>query len=145
MGEPAIAEIRASADERRQVNAVRALVGQTRTGVRVAVGDAGVELPRPLVEVLVAAAESLDDGDTVAVVSEEAEVSPAEAARLLGVSRQYVDRLIADEILPARRLPHSSYRKIPVRTVLTYKATSERKRAAIREIVDDATAAGLPY
>jgi excisionase family DNA binding protein len=81
----------------------------------------------------------------VAVVSDEAEVSPAEAAKLLGVSRQYVDRLIASGALPARRLPHSSYRKIPARAVLAHRATRERKRAGIRAAVDDAIAAGLEY
>src|SRR5664280_2107844 len=140
-----VAEIHARANEHSKVRAVRALVGDVRTGLRVQVGDVDVELPRPLVEVLVAAAESFDDGDTIAVVSEEAEVSPAQASKLLGVSRQYVDRLVAKGMLPARKLPNSSYRKIPVRSVLAYREASERKRAGIRRIVDDATAAGLTY
>lgn len=145
--EPAVAKIRASVDERPKVRAVRALVGQGGAGVHVhvRVGEVEVDLPRPLVEALVAAADSLDGGDTVAVVSEEAEVSPAQAAKLLGVSRQYVDRLVAAEVLPSRRLPRSSYRKIPVRSVLAHKSTSDRKRAGVRQIVDEATAAGLAY
>lgn len=145
MTHPAVAQVRAHADERPQVRAVRALVGETRIGVRVTVGDTDVELPRPLVEALVAAAESLDDGDAVAIVGEEAAVSPAQVAKLLGVSRQYVDRLVANEVLPAHRLPNSSYRKIPVRAVLAYKTATDRKRTGIREIVDEATAAGLAY
>lgn len=56
------------------------------------------------------------------------EVSPAQAAKLLGVSRQFVDRLVAAEVLPTRRLPNSSYRKIPVRAVVaaTRLLTTER-------------------
>ena len=145
MSNPVVAEIHARANEQSKVRAVRALVGDVRTGLRVQVGDVDVELPRPLVEVLVAAAESFDDGDMIAVVSEEVEVSPAQAGKLLGVSRQYVDRLVADAVLPARKLPNSSYRKIPVRSVLAYREASERKRAGIRRVVDDATAAGLTY
>jgi excisionase family DNA binding protein len=145
MSEPAIAEIRAEDEERSQVRAVRDLVGGTRSSVRVKVDGNDLELPRPLVEALVAAAASLGDGDTIAVVNAEAEVSPAQAAKLLGVSRQFVDRLVAKEVLPARRLPSSSYRKIPVRSVLAYKAVNDRKRAGIRKIVDDAAAAGLTY
>jgi hypothetical protein len=145
VSDPAIAEIRATAAERPAVRAVRTLVGQTRTGVRIEVGGTDVELPRPLVEALVAAADSLDGGDVVAVLSEEVEVSPAQAAKLLGVSRQYVDRLVASDVLPARRLPNSAYRKIPVRSVLAYRGTRERKRTGIAQIVDEATAAGLPY
>ncbi len=145
MSDPAIAEIHARVDEQPKVRAVRALVGEVRTGVRVGVGGTDVELSRPLVEALMAAADSLDGGDTIAVVSEEVEVSPAQAAKLLGVSRQYVDRLVADDVLPVRRLPNSSYRKIPVRSVLAYKNVSERKRVGIRKLVDEATAAGLTY
>lgn len=127
------------------MSAVRALVGPARTGVRIEVGGADVELPRPLVEALMAAADSLDGGDTVAVINEEAEVSPAQAAKLLGVSRQFVDRLVTAQVLPSRRLPNSAYRKIPVRAVIAYMAASQRKRTGIRTIIDEATAAGLTY
>ncbi len=143
MPDPAIAEIRVHDQERQKVRAVRMLIGSAPGGVRVEAGGSDLELPRPLVEALIAVAESLDDGDAIAVVREATEVSPAQAAKLLGVSRQYVDRLVADGVLPARRLPKSSYRKIPTRAVLAYKTTSDRKRAGIRAIVDEATAAGL--
>lgn len=150
MTQPAI-EIRTQDDERPQVSAVSNLMGADPTTsaqsrpVRVRVGDTEVELPRPLIEVLVAAAGLLDEGATVAVVGEETEVSPAQAAKLLGVSRQYVDRLVADEVLVARRLPRSSYRKIPVRAVLAHRAASEAKRVGIRRIIDEGTAAGIAY
>jgi excisionase family DNA binding protein len=143
MGEPALTEITATAAERRKVGAVRSLVGRGSNPVKIAVGNDVVELPRSLVRVLVAAADVLQDGETVALVNEEAEVSPAQAAKLLGVSRQYVDRLVAADVLPARRLPRSSYRKIPVRAVLAHKATRDRKRAGIRSIVERAAEAGL--
>jgi excisionase family DNA binding protein len=145
MSEPAVAEIRATKAERSQVRAVRALVGKTAARVRVRVGNDDVELPRSLVRVLLAALGSLDEGNTVAIVPEEAEVSPAQAARLLGVSRQYVDRLIAAGVLPARQLPSSSYRKIPVRALLTHEQARVRKREGIRKVVADAADAGLEY
>ena len=52
-------------------------------------------------------------------MSADAEVSPAEAAKLLGVTRQHVDRLIAVGAR-CRRLPESRYRKIPVSAVLAH-------------------------
>ena len=145
MTEPALAEIRATDAERRKLHAVRSLVSKPTAKVKVSVGDEIVELPASLVRVLLMAADALEDGDAVVLVNEEAEVSPAEAAKLLGVSRQYVDRLIAADALPSRRLPKSSYRKIPVRAVLAHRSTRERKRGAIRSIVDTATDAGLEY
>jgi len=140
-----VAEVRADATEQTGVRAVQELVGRGDAEVRVQVGTVVVSLPRPLVQVLAVAAESLGSGDMVAVLREDAEVSPAEAARLLGVSRQYVDRLIGAGVLPARRLPGSTYRKIPARAVLAHKETSTRKRAGIETLVDEALDAGLTY
>jgi hypothetical protein len=56
-----------------------------------------------------------------------------------------VDRLIADDVLRVRRLPGSTYRKIPARAVLGHRDTKERKRRAIHTIVDTAADAGLSY
>lgn len=139
-----VSAIQATPAEQAGLRAVRRLVNPGEK-VRVLVGDEMVELPPSLVQLLSSGAEVLDDGDTLAVVSEEAEVSPAEAAAILGVSRQYVDRLVAAEVLPVRRLPNSRYRKIPVRAVLAHKAVKERKRADIDQLVDTAVAAGLDY
>lgn len=145
MPEPAVAEIRATDAERRRLHAVRSLVGDPAAKVKVSVGEETLELPASLVRVLLAAADVLEDGDAVVLVNEEAEVSPAEAAKLLGVSRQYVDRLIATGVLPTRRLPKSSYRKVPVRAVLAHRVSRDQKRAGIRSVVESAAEAGLEY
>lgn len=145
MAEPAFAEFKAKSAERRTLRALRSLMDDPDAAVTVAVGDESVALPRSLVELLRVASGSLVEGESLAMVSEEAEVTPAEAAKLLGVSRQYVDRLIASGALPVRRLPGSSYRKIPARAVLAQRATRDRKRAGIRAVVDGAVAAGLEY
>jgi hypothetical protein len=141
----AVSEIQADAAEHGRVHAVLQLVSGADQKVVVGVGGEQVELPPSLVEALLAAADSLDAGDSVSIMSQTAEVSPAQAAKLLGVSRQYVDRLVEAEVLPSRRVTNSSYRRIPVRAVLARRAVSERKRAGINAIIDDAVASGLPY
>ena len=141
----AVVEIAAKVEEQARVHAVLELVGSERVSVVVQVGGAQVELPPSLVEALIAAADSLDAGDSVAIVSQQAEVSPAQAAKLLGVSRQYVDRLIDADVLPCRRVANSAYRRIPVRAVIEHRTTRDRKRRAIESIVEDAVAAGLAY
>lgn len=140
-----VSEIEAQLEERGQVDAVGRLFGDGEAPVRLVVGDETVELPPSLVRLLTVGTDALRCGDAVALVIEGAEVSPAEAARLLGVSRQYVDRLVATEVLPARRLPHSRYKKIPVRAVLAHRTVKDRKRSAIADVVDTATEAGLEY
>jgi excisionase family DNA binding protein len=145
MSEHAVSEIHATPSERMQLVAVQRIVADESATVQVGVGVEVVELPPSLVRLLMAGADALGGGDVVALVSEEAEVSPAEAARLLGVSRQYVDRLVATGVLPIRRLPQSRYRKIPARAVLAHKVAKDAKRSAITALVAAADDAGLEY
>ena len=140
-----LSEIKASDSEQHDLRTVDALVHGDIEQVTLGVGDKQVTLPSSLVAVMQAATRALAAGDTLAVIAEHAEVSPAEAARLLGVSRQYVDRLIDHDILPARRLPDSTYRRLPVRAVLAHAETKQRKRAAIEHLTNDALALGVDY
>lgn len=64
------------------------------------------------------------------------EMTPAEAAQILGVTRQFVDRLCEDEVLPFRRLPNSSYRRIRVLDVLDLAAERQQMRAGCDAIRD---------
>lgn len=86
----------------------------------------------------------LDDvagGERVVVLRAEQEVTPAQAAEMLGVSRQFVDRLCEDEVLPYRRLPGSRHRRIRVQDVIEVAAEREQRRAghdAFRAAVEDA-------
>lgn len=83
----------------------------------------------------------LDDvahGARVVVLRAEDEVSPAKAAQILGVTRQFVDRLCEDGVLPFRRLPDSRHRRIRVQDVLDVAAEREQRRAgadAIRTVL----------
>ncbi|MDL9978660.1 helix-turn-helix domain-containing protein [Microbacterium candidum] len=73
----------------------------------------------------------LDDvahGARIVVLRAEDEVTPAEAAELLGVTRQFVDRLCEDGVLPFRRLPGSRHRRIRVQDVLDVAAEREQRR-----------------
>lgn len=80
----------------------------------------------------VAVRSMLDDvahGARIVVLRAEDEVTPAEAAELLGVTRQFVDRLCEDGVLAFRRLPGSRHRRIRVQDVLEVAAEREQRRA----------------
>jgi excisionase family DNA binding protein len=47
----------------------------------------------------------------------------------MGVTRQFVDRLIADEVLECHRLPGSKHRRIKISDVLALAAERERLKA----------------
>lgn len=77
-----MAEIQAEEAERAQLAEVVRLMGGAEPTVRVVAGDEVIDLPPSLVRLLSAGADRLGDGESVAVVSEDAEVSPAQAAQL---------------------------------------------------------------
>lgn len=79
----------------------------------------------------------LDDvahGARVVVLRAEDEVTPAQAADILGVTRQFVDRLCEDGVLVFRRLPGSRHRRIRVQDVVDVAAERERRRAGVDAI-----------
>lgn len=81
------------------------------------------------------------EGERVVVLRAEDEVTPAQAAEMLGVTRQFVDRLCEDEVLPFRRLPGSRHRRIRVQDVVELANEREQRRAgheALRAAVEDA-------
>ena len=96
---------------------------------------------RGVVEELIAGL--LADGVVLARVNDV--VTPREAGELLGVSRQFVDKLIAEGRLAAQFMPGSRRRVVRVVAVLeleaSRRAASERIGATIDTLVD----AGAEY
>jgi len=73
-------------------------------------------------------------GEHLIVLRPDQEVTPAGAADLLGVSRQFVDRLLADGVLEFRRLPDSKHRRIRVGDVLALAEERARRRQGAEAI-----------
>lgn len=117
------------------------------TGLTVTMATADgkpVESPE-LENVLRIAADALAHGNDVVVFSTDTELSPQEAGRMLGVSRQYVDRLIDLDEIPARTLDASTHRRIRVADLVAYQQRSARRRSRISDAVNTVTAAGAEY
>lgn len=94
-------------------------------------------------EALMALSDALI-GSGAIVITGDPRVSPAHAARLLGVSRQYVDKLIASGQLAATRLPGSTHRKIAVRDLADLLALQKKRSAETSELINDLLESGLP-
>ena len=75
----------------------------------------------------------------------EDEVSPADAARLLGVSRQYVDRLMSDGRLQFTRKPGSTHRIVRVDDVERLLAERARRRDNTHRAITALLEGGLDY
>ena len=72
-------------------------------------------------------------------------LTPTEVGRMLGVSRQFVDRLIAQGQLSCVRLPGSSHRRIPTEEVARFEKVRDRRRGAHGRAVKELDAAGVPW
>jgi excisionase family DNA binding protein len=73
--------------------------------------------------------DDVADGARVVVLRTDDEVTPGRAAEILGVTRQFVDRLCEDGVLAFRRLPGSRHRRIRVKDVTDVAAARDRRRA----------------
>ncbi|KJK52462.1 MULTISPECIES: helix-turn-helix domain-containing protein [unclassified Streptomyces] len=102
-------------------------------------------LPRELVSVLLASAGELARGHAVTVLASEVQLSPAEAAELLGLSRPFVTRLLDAGDIPSVNLPGSSHRVVRLADVLAFQQQRERRREGRRQIADALEGSDLPY
>ena len=84
----------------------------------------GSEVERVVRSMLVDVAQ----GSRVVVMRTEDEVTPAQAADMIGVTRQFVDRLCADGVLPYHHLPDSRHRRIRVQDVIDLASEREARR-----------------
>ncbi len=100
---------------------------------------------RELSRFLTTAVSALADGGEVVLLRGEDEVSPAEAGELLGISRQFVDRLIDVGRLPARRLPGSRHRRLRVADVVAFAQRRDERQALISDAVNAVVDAGAEY
>lgn len=93
-------------------------------------------LPVSLYEFLVKLIADLCEGQSVAIVQNDAQLTTVEGARMLGVSRQFLIKLLERGEIPHHMV--GTHRRIYVRDLLAYKAKRDSNR---RKILDDLTRA----
>jgi excisionase family DNA binding protein len=93
-------------------------------------------LPVSLYEFLVKLIADLCEGQSVAIVRNDAQLTTVEAARMLGVSRQFLVNLLERDEIPFHMV--GTHRRIYVRDLLAYRAKRDSKR---RQVLDELTRA----
>jgi excisionase family DNA binding protein len=83
-------------------------------------------VPRRAAELLIELLEALGDGHDPSVLPVAMELSTGEVAALLGVSRQYVARLLDEGRIPSRRV--GAHRRVLASDVLRYRRDDDRRR-----------------
>ncbi|MFD7863385.1 helix-turn-helix domain-containing protein [Streptomyces sp. NPDC057682] len=93
-------------------------------------------LPKELIHLLLTSAGELARGHAVTVLASEVQLSPAEAAELLGLSRPFVARLLDAGDIPSTNLPGSSHRVVRLADILAFQQRRERRREGRRQIAE---------
>lgn len=93
-------------------------------------------LPVSLYEFLVKLIADLCEGQSVAIVQNDAQLTTVEGARMLGISRQFLIKLLERGDIPHHMV--GTHRRIYVRDLLAYKAKRDSNR---RKILDELTRA----
>jgi len=99
-------------------------------------GDQTVALPPDAAALIETLLSHLLDGDRVAVLTEDQELSPNDAASLLGISRPLVVHRMDMGDLPFRYV--GKHRRATLKDVLGLKVKIDAQRAAMKALADDA-------
>ena len=94
------------------------------------------DLPASVNEFLTKLTAGLASSQSVSLVQNDAQLTTVEAARMLGVSRQFLIKMLEHDEIPHHMV--GTHRRLYVRNLLAYKAKRDRKR---RQILDDLTRA----
>lgn len=95
--------------------------------------DERIELPEPLYRAIRDAIEILGRGDAIVIGSLHDKLTTTQAADLLGISRQYLIRLIDADALPHEMV--GRHRRLRLGNVLAYRDTrATQRRKALSEM-----------
>lgn len=93
--------------------------------------DETVTIPAPAVQLLTEILTQMSQGNAVAAIPVQAELTTQQAADLLNVSRPFLVRLIEEGTIPCRKV--GTHRRIRFKDVVDYKRSIDEKRLGVLE------------
>jgi hypothetical protein len=131
--------IELSETDRRQAKRLRKIGQGDQVEVRIKSrtgADQAVSLPPPAAAVIESLLAHLYQGERVEILAQDQELSPNDAASILGVSRPLVVHRMDVGDLPFRYV--GNHRRTTLRDVLALKARLDAQRAAMDALATDA-------
>jgi excisionase family DNA binding protein len=126
-----------SETEEVQVAELRRYVSDSRAALIHPDGLHRIELPDRLYKILLRIIQDLVDGKAVSVTLAAQELTTQEAANFLGVSRQFLVRLLDEGKIPFHRV--GTHRRVYLRDLIAFRKERDRRRHdAIEEMARDA-------
>ena len=101
-----------------------------------------VRLPQAVFDVLLHVAREMSQGRAIVLMPEDEDFTTQAAADFLGMSRQYLVRLLDAKKLPSHKV--GTHRRVRLKDLRAYAAVRNKDRRAILDgLFDEAKAAGL--
>jgi hypothetical protein len=128
-----------SAQERRSARPVGELGKEDRVEIRVrrkSGEDQVIKLPLVAAVLLIDALDHLLQGERLAILADDQEISPNDAADVLGISRPLVVHRMDVGDLPFRYV--GKHRRARLKDVLALKARLDTQQAAMEALAEDA-------
>ncbi len=129
-------------DEERAMLA-RVLPESGTTPIVIRSGQKNVRLPPGVSRAVRRLLDRLAAGESVQLVSADAELTTREAAELLGMSRTYLVRLIDEGRIPAHMV--GSHRRLKASDVLAYRRERDERLAKVAAVAEADAELGIPY
>lgn len=106
--------------------------------------DEAIELPAGAVAMLMDILEAMAAGQGVTLIPENAELTTAQAAEILNVSRPFLIKLLEEGQIPYRKV--GRHRRIRMEDVMSYKQAIDREREKVLDqLAADAQEQGMGY
>ncbi len=121
--------------------------GERDLTIRISLNDkesASLVIPVAAFRLFVQTLAEMAQGNAVALLPVQSELTTQAAAELLQVSRPYLVSLLDQGVIPHRKV--GTHRRVLVQDVLTFKQQNEARRlAALRELSEQAQELDLGY
>ena len=105
--------------------------------------DIEITLPKGAMQVLADALAEMAKGHAVITLPAASDLTPQQAADLLGVSRPFLLQLLRSQRIPCRYV--GSHRRIRLQEILDYKAEQERRDQILNELTAQAQELDMGY
>jgi excisionase family DNA binding protein len=123
-----------------EVEQLRQLLGDRQASA--ARGPRSIKLPERSYRLLMRIIDDLAEGKAVSITTAAQEMTTQQAANFLGVSRQFLVRLLDDGQIPFHRA--GTHRRVYFQDMISYRNVRDRRRhVAIVEMAKDAVQDGI--
>ena len=129
---PALISPPTQPEERQQLASAAVQVAVEGSSLRLGANGQEVRLPETLVRALQGLLLTLSEGEAVWIVPQTTLLTPQEAAKIIGLPRQAIQRAMETGYLPYERRGNRRRRQLPA--LLMYQAERVERRAALREL-----------